>query len=620
MNESNEDSLFNSTFRQRTVTFLRIYWRSIIAICWPIALLPLPLTTTYKETKCAYVIIIMAMFWITEIIPPAITSLLPIVLFPFFGILDSREVSECYMNDTIMVFIGGLVLAIAVEHCNLHFRIALTVMRYVGCSHGRLLGGLCAVTGFLSMWISNTATCAMMIPIVFAILEELEKGGSSKVFHQLATDPEDPDPLPMLEPTNTTKAYLLTVAYTSTFGGTITVVGTGTNLIFKGIYEQTFPGSAGIGFTQWLTWAFPLGVVNVFLTWVYTQVFYLGLFRPRSFAARAAAIGNQGENITNQVIKEKYENLGPITFHQTGVGILFLFCVFLWFFRSPGFMTGWAGAVSNSFVLFFFIQTIVTEIKNSIFNNNYINILILMDWQQGEGSKFTSEFTQHIHINIEIGDSAPVILTSLLLFFLPKYPGFIRGFSDNPRERPAKPSESLITWNVVNSKMPWNLMFLLGGGFAISRGSNQSCLSKRIGSAMTPLRALPPFVTLVIVCLFIGTVTEITSNIGIANIMLPVVAQMSIALKQHPLYLLLPATMCCSHTFRLPVGTPPNAIVSTAGHIPIKSMIAGGCIPAVYSFLSLIIIFSTWGVYIYDIHDFPEWAAASNNTSNGQCD
>lgn len=115
------------------------------------------------------------MFWVTETIPLAVTALIPVVLFPILEILDSRQVCYCYMNETIMVFIGGLILAIAIEHCNLHLRIALVVMKFVGCSHGRLLGGVCFVTTFMSLWISNTASCAMMIPIIFAILEELER-------------------------------------------------------------------------------------------------------------------------------------------------------------------------------------------------------------------------------------------------------------------------------------------------------------------------------------------------------------------------------------------------------------------------------------------------------------
>lgn len=117
----------------------------------------------------------MAGYWVTECMPIAITSLIPVVLFPVFGIMSTQDTCMCYMNDTIMVFSGGLILAIATEHCNLHLRIALIVMRMLGCSHAKLIGGLCTVTTFISMWIANAAATAMMVPIVFAVLYELER-------------------------------------------------------------------------------------------------------------------------------------------------------------------------------------------------------------------------------------------------------------------------------------------------------------------------------------------------------------------------------------------------------------------------------------------------------------
>lgn len=117
----------------------------------------------------------MAGYWISECFPMAVTSLIPLVLFPIFGILSTADTCACYMNDTIMVFIGGLILAVAIEHSKLHLRIALGVMRTVGCTHGKLLGGLCVVTTFISMWVSNTAATAMMVPIIFAVLNELEQ-------------------------------------------------------------------------------------------------------------------------------------------------------------------------------------------------------------------------------------------------------------------------------------------------------------------------------------------------------------------------------------------------------------------------------------------------------------
>ncbi|XP_078043495.1 protein I'm not dead yet [Augochlora pura] len=547
---------------QLTLRFLKIYWKIVFAVAWALILVPFVFIYTDPQVRCAYTILVMAAYWITECFPMAITSLIPLVLFPMLGVLSTAETCSCYMNDTIMVFIGGLILALAIEHSNLHLRIALGVMKLVGCSHAKLLAGVCAVTTFISMWVSNTAATAMMVPIIYAILNELEQAGLCRVFDTVV-NPENPQQEPDLRPTNLTKAYLMAAAYCSTFGGTGTLVGTGTNLTFKGIFENTFPDAEGINFTQWMIANIPQMVINSLLTWLYLRIAFMGYLRPKSNDAQMATIGEEGEAVTNRVMQARYKELGGLTFHETGVAVLFGFCIILWLLRKPGFITGWSEAITT----------------------------------------------------IDIRDSTPVILVSILMFFIPKDPSFIHSFSKDTTKRPHVPSDGLMTWKVIESKMPWSLMFLLGGGFAISKGSVASGLAKTIGSALVPLEALPPPVILILVSLFIGCLTEFTSNVGVANITLPVVAQMSVAMKIHPIYLMLPTTIMCSYSFRLPVGTPPNAIISTMGRISTKYLMMGGCGPAVYALIVQCICFLTWGNFIYGAYEFPEWAKESETTN-----
>ncbi|XP_032676440.1 protein I'm not dead yet-like [Odontomachus brunneus] len=186
-------------------------------------------------------------------------------------------------------------------------------------------------------------------------------------------------------------------------------------------------------------------------------------------------------------------------------------------------------------------------------------------------------------------------------------------------KRPKNSSEGFITWKIIETKMPWGLIFLLGGGFAIAKGTVASCLAKKIGASLLPLQDLPPILILFLICLLIGTITDFTSNVGIANITLPVVAQMCIVMELHPMYLMVPATLMCSFSFRLPVGTPPNAIIAVQGHIPTKWLITGGFVPAIYSLIVQVILFPTWGVFVFGIGEFPDWAVYNVSDANARC-
>lgn len=157
------------------------------------------------------------------------------------------------------------------------------------------------------------------------------------------------------------------------------------------------------------------------------------------------------------------------------------------------------------------------------------------------------------------------------------------------------------------------MIFVLGGGFALAEGSKLSGMSRLIGNSLTPLKDLPQLLLLFIVCLIAETLTEVTANVAIANIILPVLGEMALAIGLHPLYLMYPAAVSCNFAFHMPVGTPPNAIVAGLVNIRTKDMAIAGIGPTVFTLITTWALFPTWGAVVYpEIQSFPDWA---NRTS-----
>lgn len=245
----------------------------------------------------------MATWWVTEAVPIAVTALLPLVLFPLSGAMDIKTTGASYGHPIIFLFVGGFMIATAIERWNLHRRVALGIIAKVGSEPKSIILGFMVATALLSMWISNTATTIMMVPIGLAIVGQL----SSK---------EDVD--------NTfAKALLLGIAYSASIGGIATLIGTPTNVIFSGVVLDQY--GKEISFATWMLFATPVAVFLLGICWFY--LVNIGFDLKKYNKAGASDKGMEQ-------IKAYQAELGPMSYEEKWVITVFGLVAFSWMTRS----------------------------------------------------------------------------------------------------------------------------------------------------------------------------------------------------------------------------------------------------------------------------------------------
>ena len=255
----------------------------------------------------------MALWWTTEVVPIAVTSLVPIIAFPLCGALEIGDTTSSYGHKYIFLYVGGFILALAIERWGLHRRIALNLIRVIGASPQRVILGFMIATAFLSMWISNTATSVMMLPIGMAIVAQLT-GGESKQGAGSGAGGESGPPTSVFG-----KALMLGIAYSASIGGVATLIGTPPNLVLAGMVTDKY--GIEIGFAQWMIFAAPISVILLLLCW-----YYLTHLRFR--------LGDDASQVSSQTIQDQVQQLGKMSSQERKVLIVFSVTAVCWMFRS----------------------------------------------------------------------------------------------------------------------------------------------------------------------------------------------------------------------------------------------------------------------------------------------
>ncbi|XP_021377608.1 solute carrier family 13 member 2-like isoform X2 [Mizuhopecten yessoensis] len=531
------------------------------------------------ESKCAYVMVSMAILWFTEALPITATAMMPMFLLPLLAVQPGKVVCGNYFNDTSMLFLGGLIVGVAMEEVNLHRRIAMGITILLGSSPNTMMLGLMLPTWFLSMWISNTAATSMMLPILIAVSEQTTKfGGDSEVKSNGTTDVQDIQ-LTEVEHGNSkvepplqykgekskpskgsvllNKGFTLSVAYAANVGGITTLTGTPPNLVLQGQADKRYQDygavDSGITYANWMAFAFPMSLIMLFLTWFWLQIVFI-----RCWCCKAADKNRQAE--LKAVVRREYNKLGHIKFGEIMVLVMFIILALLWLFRDLPDIGGWGDVFLDA------------------------------------AGKST------------VRDSTASILVATLLFVLPKkLPNVFCWNGPSDSEKSSRPSYTpILTWHVAEKKVAWGVLVLLGGGFALADACTTSGLSRLVGCELRVLKGLDPWVMNMVLCFIVAGATEITSNTATASLLMPIMFELAITVGIHPLYLMMSACIACSFAFMLPVATPPNAIVFSTGTVRIPDMALAGIVLNMIAVGVLTLAINTWGTAIFKLDTFPE--------------
>jgi len=469
--------------------------------------------TNPQLNTMAAIALLMAILWITEAIPLAVTSLIPLILFPITEILPAEEIATSYMNSIIFLFLGGFLIAIAMEEWSLHKRIALKIISVFGGTPQSIIYGFMAAGAFLSMWISNTATALMLLPIGLSVISKHEV--------EFGTD----------RSRRFSVMLMLSIAYSCTLGGVATLIGTPPNLVLVKMLNVLFPEAPELTFGNWMLLALPISVIMLIVVGSLLTKVFLKI--------------DNSVTLNKNFIKEEYKQLGKFSFEEKAISLVFFTTALLWIFR---------GDINFGFITF----------------PGWSNLLSSPDY---------------------IDDGTIAITMAFILFLIPSRSG----------------KRNLLDHKAFN-KVPWGIILLFGGGFALAKGFTSTGLSMFIGEQLKELQSVSPLLIVILSAFAVSFLTELTSNTAVAQMIIPVAASVSIAIGMNPLLLMITVTISASMAFMLPVATPPNTIIFAGGNIKIIDMAKTGFALNIIGALIVSLLIYFVGTFVFGLEVFPAWA------------
>ena len=398
---------------------------------------------------------------------------------------------------------------------------------------------------------------------------------------------------------------MLAVAWSANIGGMATLTGTGPNLVLAGDFTDLYPAGPGLSFAHWLAFALPLAVAFLLCAWQLLVRVMLRHSRGLYDTDAAAA-----------AIRTQYAALGPMSFRERLVLGDFAALAVLWITRDPKFIPGWGSLFERGFVSDGTVAALMAI------------LLFALPAEKPRGCRPPAR-----HLVGPTRASDPTLLDGQEPTSTARCSSRRCRSRTPPRGRRRRmhrchscrraaaekaavarcdgggaPSEALVEWAVVARLLPWGVVLLLGGGFAVADACVASGLSAYVGESLVSLRTLPPALVAVLLMLIVSATTAVTSNVATASIFVPVVAGLADSCDVHPLRFMLPVTLTCSLAFVLQVSTPPNALAFSSGRLRVRDMVGLGVCMNLIGIALIAVALHTTGELLFELGEVPAWA------------
>ena len=436
--------------------------------------------------RCAYVIILMVFYWSLETLPIAVTALIPMLLYPLFEIATAGELAPKYMDETNMAFLTSIIVIAAFESAGLHKMLALGVLKLIGIQQRWVMFGFMIVSWFLSMWMQNTMTTALLVPIVLEVSQELSLAISIKRQESQANlqrladrqnnnneDIEKQTPHKMADDTPIEKIHrnykvmlLIAVAYSSSIGGVATLLGTSPNLMMKQQIDSAYLDkgcTSPLNFLSWMVFSVPASCLFIILAWIWLSCYFCGFLY--TFGCKKSPLDDHKEHV-QRVINQMYKALPPLGFKQ--------------------------------YVVLINVVAMVVLMLTRLLNNDPI-----IGWE--------------VIAPGYVKESTAAVLVVLIIFIFP-----VSVPKENAEGKWTAP-KSILKWPETERAIPTEIVLLIGGGMAAAYGAEASGLARILSELLDDLTSsLSDEIAVCVITIFIVFVTEVMSNTACVVLMMPI--------------------------------------------------------------------------------------------------